>query len=60
MHGDTTQLENPASKMNMGDPVESNNKLFAVMAWLQLAIGVLLAASMMWGYINYKASVGLT
>lgn len=39
--------------------MENNNKLFAVLAWLQLIIGVLLATVMMWGYANYKASLGL-
>ena len=39
--------------------MKNSNKLFAVLAWLQLIIGVLLATAMMWGYANYKASLGL-
>lgn len=39
--------------------MESSNKLFAFLAWLQLVIGVLLATAVMWGYTSYHASLGL-
>ena len=32
--------------------------MFALMAWLQLAISVLLAAAIIWGYTTYQASFG--
>ena len=38
--------------------MKTRNRMFALMAWLQLAISVLLAAAIIWGYTTYQASFG--
>lgn len=38
--------------------MKTRNVLFAGLAWLQLAISLLLAAAIVWGYMTYQASIG--
>jgi ABC-type transporter Mla subunit MlaD len=38
--------------------VKSKNILFTFLAWLQLTVSVLLALAIIWGYVNFQASVG--
>lgn len=38
--------------------MNTRNRWFAFIAWLQLATSVLLAAAIVWGYVTYQASLG--
>lgn len=36
----------------------TRNRLIAIFAWLQLAISIAIAATVIWGYVTYRASLG--
>ena len=38
--------------------MKTSNKIFAILAWMQLITSFLLASAIIWGYVSYHASLG--
>ncbi len=52
------ETNGPPSDIRAITPMKSRNILFASLAWFQLAISLLLAAAIIWGYVTFQASIG--
>jgi hypothetical protein len=45
-------------EIGTGDRLRMRNRLFALLAWLQLFVSLLLATAIVWGFVAYQASFG--